>query len=60
MKVSVTGYPYATAYGSIEIPDGVEDIREYIENHFDEVDFGSPETWDFDFCGTDYEAYEED
>lgn len=53
-KVSVTAYPYATIFGEIKVPDEVkdEDIRKYIDEHFDDITFGEP---DLDYCGTDYE-----
>lgn len=54
--VSVTGYPYATTSGDIEVPDDVKDeeLHDYIKEHFDEISFGEP---DLDYCGTDFEFY---
>ena len=39
------------AFGKIMVPLGTENIGEYIENHFDEVEFSEPET---DFYAPDY------
>ena len=52
MIVNITAHPYATVYGTIEVPDGVEDIKAYIDEHFDDIDFGNP---DIDYQGTDYD-----
>lgn len=51
MKIDVTAYPYTVTYGTIEVPDDTEDIHQYIAEHFDEINFGSP---DLDYCGTDF------
>ena len=51
MKVEVTAYPYAVVFGTIDVPDG-EDVEEYINDHFDEIEFGEPE---LDYCGVDIE-----
>lgn len=52
---SVTAYPYATQFGTIEVPADVdeENVRDWIEEHFDEIDFSSPE---LDYCGTDFDV----
>lgn len=52
-RVDVTAYPYATIYGSINVPDDVEETYDYVREHWDEIDFGEP---DLDFCGIDYEV----
>jgi len=52
-KIYVTAYPYARQTGSVLVPesvDSVEDLRAYIMEHFDEIDFGEPE---LDYAGTD-------
>lgn len=51
-KYLITAFPYATQYGRLEIPDGVEDAKSYIEDHWDEIQFGEPE---LDYCGTDFD-----
>ena len=56
-KIEVTAYPYATMFGDLDIPDKVvngseEKLREYISDHWDEIDFGEP---DLDFQGCEYE-----
>lgn len=54
-KICVTAYPYATQTGSIPVPESVdsfEELRAYILEHFDEIDFGEPE---LDYAGTDIE-----
>ncbi len=56
MRYLITAYPYAVVYGSIEVPDDVEDAWDYIDDHFDDIKFGEPE---LDYCGTNYE-FEED
>lgn len=55
--VEVIAYPYAMQYGTINIPDDVykctsEVIREYIEEHFREIEFGEIEA---DYDGTEFE-----
>ncbi len=57
MKILVTAYPFATQYGTIDVPDDVEDVREYIDENFDEIKFGEP---DLDYCGTDWDYERED
>ena len=52
MIVYVTAYPYARTEGSIEVPDDIENVREYLEENWDEIQFGNPE---LDYCGTDYD-----
>lgn len=54
-KIYVTAYPYATQTGSILVPEtvnSVEELREYIREHFDEIDLSEPE---LDYAGTDIE-----
>ena len=53
MTVFVRAYPYAIIEGTIDVPDGTENIDAYVEEHFDEIDFGEP---DLDYAGTDFEA----
>lgn len=48
----ITAFPYAIQYGHIEIPDEVDSPWDYIEEHWDEIDFGEPH---LDYCGTDFE-----
>ena len=52
---TITAYPYATQTGLLNIPDDITDPdarKEYIENHWDEIEFGEP---DLDYCGTDFD-----
>ena len=60
-EVTVTAHPYATQYGTIQVPFDVTDVKQYVQNHFNEVQFASPE---LDYAGTDldleYEGQEED
>lgn len=57
--VSVTAYPYATQYGTIEVPAALDGdkLEQYIACHWDDIVFGEP---DLDYCGTDYEIYDEE
>ena len=55
-KYLITAFPYATQYGRLEIPEDVEDVKEYIEDHWNEIQFEEPE---LDYCGTDFD-YETD
>lgn len=48
----ITAFPYATQYGRLEIPDDVEEPREYILQHWNEIQFDEPE---LDYCGTDFD-----
>ena len=52
-RVDVVAYPYATVWGRINVPDDVEEIYDYVREHWDEIDFEEP---DLDFCGIDYEV----
>ena len=53
MNKTVTTYPYATVWGEIDIPDDIEDVRQYVYDHWDEIKFGEP---DLDYAGTDFEV----
>ena len=59
MKVLVTAFPYATQYGTIDIPDELmgdaSDEREYVRNHWNDIEFEEPE---LDYSGTDFELDE--
>lgn len=52
MMVCVTAYPYAVQYGKIDVPDDVEDIKEYISDYWDDIDFDEPEL-DYEGCSFD-------
>ena len=39
-EIYVTAYPFVRQYGKIEVPEAVEDIREYVEDHYDSIQFG--------------------
>ena len=59
-EVCVTVHPYATQYGTIGVPERCqteEEIRQFIDEHFDWIAFGEP---DLDYKGTDFEFYEEE
>ena len=60
MKYTIYFHPYADQYAEIEIPHnitGTPAIKEYIENHWHEIQFEEP---DLDYSGTDFEIYDED
>ena len=50
--ITVTAYPFATVYGTIDVPDGVEDVETYVSDHWDSIEFGNI---DLDYCMCDYE-----
>lgn len=56
----VTAFPYATIEGDIVIPDGASDVREYIEEHFNDIRFGEASLdykgTEMDICGEDGDA----
>ena len=52
-RKTVTAYPYATVWGEIDIPDDIEDVQQYVKDHWDEIEFGEP---DLDYAGTDFEV----
>ena len=54
MVYQVTAYPYATQNGWIDVPPFIpeENVQEYIENHFSEIEFDPPE---LDYNGTDFD-----
>ena len=57
-EVDVVVHPYATQYGRIGVPDRCktdEEIRQYIEEHFDYINFGEA---DLDYKGIDFDFYE--
>ena len=56
MKYNVTVYPYAVQYGDIDVPDDVDNIKEYILEHWGDITFGDV---DLDYSGTDFD-YETD
>lgn len=51
--INVAMYPYAVQYGTIEVPNGIDEseIEEYVMEHFDEIKFDKPE---LDYGGTDF------
>ena len=51
-KYLITAFPYATQYGKLEIPDDVDEVKEYIKDHWDDIQFDEPE---LDYCGTDFD-----
>ena len=56
MMVEVAAYPYVTQYGKIDVPDNVEDIKEYISDNWDDIDFDEPE---LDYEGCAFDAFDE-
>jgi len=61
-KVTVTVQPYATQWGTIDVPDEIrdyEDVYSFVEDHFDEIEFGSPEL-DYEGIDMDIEDPDED
>lgn len=56
--LGITASPYATQYGTIEVPDDLSEdqYQSYVSDHFDEIKFNAP---DLDYAGTDLEIEEE-
>lgn len=52
-KYHITAYPYATQSGEINIPDDITDVKAYVEEHWNEIEFDEP---DLDYAGTDFEV----
>ena len=53
----ITAYPSAVQNGVlIGVPDDVDDIKDYIEEHWNSIKWGKA---DLDYCGTDFEFEEE-
>ena len=52
--LTITAFPYATQYGTLEIPDDLPEnrFRDYVNEHFGEIKFGAP---DLDYAGTELE-----
>lgn len=52
MKAKIRAYPYAIQYGTLEMPDNIEeDMREeYVIEHWNEIKFNEPE---LDYADTD-------
>lgn len=59
MTITVVAYPYATATGAIDVPDGLskEECLDYVKEHFNNIDFSGPE---LDYCGTDFDIYRDE
>lgn len=58
-KLCITAYPYAVQYGSLIVPDELSNpvaIKEYVEEHFNEIVFGEPV---LSYRDTDFDIYEE-
>lgn len=53
MEVHVTAYPFARQYGTVLVPEGVKDMKSYIDEHYDEIEFGDV---DFDHDGADFDV----
>ena len=51
-EVEIYASPYANCYGKILVPKGVQDLKGYVMEHFNDIDFNEP---DLDFCGIDIE-----
>ena len=56
--ISITAYPYAHQEGTLEIPTDLteDEVREYVKDHFDDIDFDEVE---LDYVGTDFDIWEE-
>lgn len=55
-NVEVCAYPYATQIGTIQVPNETTDVKEYITNHWNEIEFRETE---LDYSGTNFEYYDE-
>ena len=57
VEKGVTAHPYADQYGTIMVPEEIADDAEktwqYVEDHFDDIEFGKP---DLDYAGTEFEV----
>lgn len=53
--VTVIAYPFAHQHGEINIPDNVKDRRQYVNDHWGEIEFGEPY---LDYDGTDFDIEE--
>ena len=53
----VTATPYATQYGTIDVPEDLpeDEYEEYVHNHFGDIKFGEA---DLDYAGTDLDISE--
>lgn len=52
-KVQIIAQPEVTVFGVIEIPDDVDNVEEYIDEHLDIVEYEEP---DLDFGNMYYEV----
>lgn len=59
MKYRITAFPYATQYGTIEVPDNIpeEEIDSYIETYWEKIEFEEPE---LDYSNTDFDKEKEE
>lgn len=57
MKKFITFYPYATQTATLDIPEDVDDVNEYIREHWSEIEFDEVE---LDYCGTDFDMVDDD
>lgn len=59
----ITAHPYVTQFGSIDVPDEIadsddkDDVSNYINEHFYDIDFDKPM---LDYFGTDFEFEKDD
>lgn len=57
MKKIITFYPHATQTATLDIPEGVTDIDDYIASHWREIEFYDAE---LDYDGTDYDIVDDE
>ena len=50
--ITITAYPFATVYGTIDVPDDVDDVEAYVYDNWDSIEFGDI---DLDYCACNYE-----
>jgi len=55
-KYTITAYPFAITWGTIEVPDEVEDVEGYVLDNWDDIKFSPP---DLDYTGVEFDVEEE-
>jgi len=59
--ITITVFPFVSQTGSLKVPDELktrEEIKDYIDEHWDEIDFEPRYQADFDYSGADYDFYD--
>ena len=56
--ITVKAYPYAEVYGTIDVPDDIDDldVPDYVTENWNKIDFLPPDYLDFEGCSFEVEV----